>query len=52
MKKKIEKIFVQERFSVEQLEQRLEMAKWSLFVKSSQNSKDGFSVSGGVRASF
>lgn len=39
-------------FQVEELEERLEMAEWSLFAKSEQSTKTGVSVSGGVRVTF
>ncbi|WP_373721855.1 hypothetical protein [Bacteroides heparinolyticus] len=52
MKVKVDKSLVRTHFSVEQLEQRLEMAKWSLFVKSTQDSKTGTSVAVGGRMYF
>lgn len=49
MKVKVDKSLVRTHFSVEQ---RLEMAKWSLFVKSTQDSKTGTSVAVGGRMYF
>lgn len=52
MKEK-ESLFILENFKIEELEPRLEMGKWSAFVRSEQNWDTGATeVNAGVRLTF